>query len=98
MTHTVPAIVENKPGASGVRFMRQSALQAVHVPYKSSPQELQDEAAGTLVFATDSSTATLPLIRNNLLLPLAVTSKTRMAPLPNVPTIVEVLGIDFVDQ
>jgi len=68
---------------------------AVHVPYKSSPQELQDLVAGNLAFVTDSTVATLPLIRNGLLTPLAVTSSARLASMPEVPTVGEVLGTPF---
>lgn len=70
-------------------------VPATHVPYKSSAQELQDVATGQLAFAIDSGTATLPLIRNGLLRPLAVTSRERMQALPDVPTVAEVLGTEF---
>jgi tripartite-type tricarboxylate transporter receptor subunit TctC len=70
-------------------------LQATHVPYKSSPQELQELAAGGLDFAIDSSTAGLPLVQNGLLRALAVTSATRLASLPDVPTVAEALGMPF---
>jgi len=79
-----------------MRILQQAGgLQATHVPYKSSGQELTDLAAGQLAFATDSSVATLPLIRNGLIRPLAVTSRVRLAALPEVPTVAEVLGGDF---
>lgn len=79
-----------------LRLMQLAGVgNAVHVPYKSSPQELQDLVAGNLAFVTDSSTATLPLIKNGLLRPLAVTSATRLATLPDVPTVSEVLGVPF---
>jgi len=78
-----------------VRMMQQAGVNAVHIPYKSSPQEMQDVVAGNLLFATDSSTAGLPLVRNGLLRALAVTTKNRMASLPDVPTVGEVLGNDY---
>ena len=80
---------------ASVRLLQHANAQATHIPYKSSPQELQDLVAGNLQFATDSAVAGLPLIRNGLLKALAVTSKTRIAALPNVPTVAEVLGNDF---
>jgi tripartite-type tricarboxylate transporter receptor subunit TctC len=78
-----------------VRLMQQAGVKAVHVPYKASPQELQDVIAGNLLFATDSTTAGLPMIHSGLLRPLAVTTRTRLASLPDVPTVAEVLGTDF---
>jgi tripartite-type tricarboxylate transporter receptor subunit TctC len=78
-----------------VRVLQATGNTAVHVPYKSSPQELQDLAAGNLDFAIDSTTAGLPLVRNGLLRALAVTSATRLASLPDVPTVAESIGQDF---
>jgi tripartite-type tricarboxylate transporter receptor subunit TctC len=80
---------------ASVRLMQQAGVTAVHVPYKSSPQELQDVVAGNLLFATDSTTAALTLIRGGMLRPLAVTTRKRLASLPDVPTVAEVLGTDF---
>jgi tripartite-type tricarboxylate transporter receptor subunit TctC len=78
-----------------VRLLQAGNVQATHVPYKSSPQELQDLAAGNLDFAIDSTTAGLPLVKNGLLKALAVTSATRLASLPDVPTVAEALGTPF---
>lgn len=77
------------------RLLSAAGAQATHVPYKSSPQELQDLAAGNLDFVVDSSVAGLPLLRNGLLRALAVTSVARLASLPDVPTVAEVLGTEF---
>jgi tripartite-type tricarboxylate transporter receptor subunit TctC len=77
------------------RLLQATGTTAVHVPYKSSPQELQDLAAGNLDFAIDSTTAGLPLLRNGLLRALAVTSATRLASLPDVPTVAESIGQEF---
>lgn len=78
-----------------LRLLQAQGLQAVHVPYKSSPQELQDLAAGNLHFVIDSAPAGLPLVRNGLLRALAVTSTTRLPSLPDVPTVAEALGAEF---
>jgi tripartite-type tricarboxylate transporter receptor subunit TctC len=80
---------------ASVRLLAAGGVQATHVPYKSSPQELQDLAAGNLDFATDSSTAGLPLVKNGLLRALAVTSTARLPSLPDVPTVQEALGAPF---
>jgi tripartite-type tricarboxylate transporter receptor subunit TctC len=87
------------PGSFGhlgsMRLMQQAGVSAVHVPYKSSPQELQDLVAGHLAFVMDGALITLPLIRSGVLRPLAVTSTHRLAALPDVPTIGEALGSPF---
>ncbi|MBO9513961.1 MAG: tripartite tricarboxylate transporter substrate binding protein [Variovorax sp.] len=77
------------------RLLQATGSTAIHVPYKSSPQELQDLAAGSLDFAIDSTTAGLPLVRNGLLRALAVTSASRLASMPDVPTVAETIGQDF---
>jgi tripartite-type tricarboxylate transporter receptor subunit TctC len=71
-------------------------LDMQHVPYKDSPQAFLDVAAGhvTLAFA-DVGTA-LPLIKEGRLRALAVTSKTKLATMPTVPTFAEAAGVaDF---
>lgn len=80
---------------ASLRLLQATATSATHVPYKSSPQELQDLVAGNIDFVIDSSTAGLPLLRNGLLRALAVTASARLASLPDVPTLQESLGQDF---
>ncbi|VWX61284.1 conserved hypothetical protein [Burkholderiales bacterium 8X] len=80
---------------ASARLLQATGNTAVHVPYKSSPQELQDLAAGNLDFAIDSTTAGLPLVRNGLLRALAVTSAARLASMPEVPTVAESIGQPF---
>ena len=78
-----------------LRLLQQANLQAVHVPYKSSPQELQDLVGGNLAFVIDSVPAGQSLIKNGLVRPLAVTSRARVASMPDIPTVAEVLGGSF---
>ncbi|MGO4306664.1 MULTISPECIES: Bug family tripartite tricarboxylate transporter substrate binding protein [unclassified Cupriavidus] len=69
-----------------------------HVPYKGSPQAVQDVAAGLVPFLFDQLTAGDAMIRAGRLRPLAVTSPKRSALLPNVPTMAEagVSGFEMV--
>jgi tripartite-type tricarboxylate transporter receptor subunit TctC len=60
-----------------------------HVPYKGSPQAVQDVAAGLVPFLFDQLTAGDAMIKAGKLRPLAVTSPKRSALLPNVPTMAE---------
>ncbi len=67
------------------------ALKApmLQVPYKGSAPALQDLMGGQLDFMIDSRATTAPLIRAGKLRALAVTSATRVADLPEVPTVAE---------
>jgi len=69
-----------------------------HVPYKGSPQAVQDVAAGLVPFLFDQLTAGDAMIKAGKLRPLAVTSPKRSALLPKVPTMAEagVSGFEMV--
>ena len=70
-------------------LLHKASLSATHVPYKGSGQVIVDVAAGQVLFATDSPSATLPLIQAGKLRALAVTGPTRISALPDVPTVAE---------
>jgi tripartite-type tricarboxylate transporter receptor subunit TctC len=83
------------PGAGAFQhlsteFMAQRfGLKFTHVPYKSTPQSVQDIAAGHVNFGFAEAGASLPLIRSGKLRPLAVSSLARLPTLPDVPTFAE---------
>ncbi|MGN5477094.1 Bug family tripartite tricarboxylate transporter substrate binding protein [Cupriavidus basilensis] len=66
-------------------------IKTTHIPYKSAAQAEMAVMSGELETAFDTWTA-LPQIKVGKLKPLAVSSSTRMAQLPDVPTLEE-LGI-----
>jgi tripartite-type tricarboxylate transporter receptor subunit TctC len=63
--------------------------EAVHVPFKGGPEALTEVMAGRIDFTCMGISAALPLIRDGKLLALAVSSATRSAALPDVPTTLE---------
>ena len=69
-----------------------------HIPYKGSPQALQDVMAGNVPFLFDQLTAGLPLSKGGKLKLLGITSQTRSPLAPEVPTMAEagVPGLDLV--
>lgn len=78
------------PGAGAFQhlsteFMGQrSGLKFTHVPYKSTPQSVQDIAAGHVNFGFIEAGASLPLVRGGKVRALAVSSLTPLPTLPDV--------------
>jgi tripartite-type tricarboxylate transporter receptor subunit TctC len=64
-----------------------------HVPYKNSPQSIMDIAAGHVHFAFAESGASLLLIRDGKLRPLAVSSAQRLPAQSDIPTFAEASGM-----
>ena len=81
---------------SGELFKAQAQVDIVHVPYKGAAPALQDVIAGhvQMMFATAASV--VGHIKDGLVRPLAVTTLTRTAVLPDIPTVAE-LGIPGFD-
>jgi tripartite-type tricarboxylate transporter receptor subunit TctC len=83
------------PGAGAFQhlsteFMAQRfGLKFTHVPYKSTPQSVQDIAAGHVNFGFAEAGAALPLIRSGKLRAVAVSSLTRLPTVPEVPPFAE---------
>jgi tripartite-type tricarboxylate transporter receptor subunit TctC len=78
-------------------FLKQRfGFDMAHVPYRNSPQSIADVAAGHVMAAIAEAGASLPLIMEGKLRPLAVTSTSRFPTLPDVPPLAEAIGIaDF---
>ena len=66
-----------------------AGINILHVPYKGSPQALTDLLGGQTQIMFASLVSALPLIRQNRLRALGVTSAQRAAALPELPTISE---------
>ncbi len=85
----------SSPGAGvaqhlSMEFMKnQFGLEITHVPYRSTPQSIQDIAAGHIALGWVEAGASIPLIREGKLRALAVSSTTRLPLLPDVPPLSE---------
>lgn len=82
---------------AGAMFNLAAGTKAVHVPYKGSAPAMLDLIAGSVTFSFDGTTNTIGHILSGKLKPLAVTSRKRIAALPNVPTTAEA-GFPGVDM
>jgi tripartite-type tricarboxylate transporter receptor subunit TctC len=66
-------------GLAGVRM--------IHVPFKGSPEALQDVLGGRSAFYMAPVNVALGLVKDGKLVPLGVSTRSRAAVLPDVPTL-----------
>jgi tripartite-type tricarboxylate transporter receptor subunit TctC len=64
-------------------------MQIVHVPYKGNAQALTDLLGGHVSIMFSALPSAMPFLQNNKVRPLAITSRTRSAAVPQVPTFIE---------
>ena len=75
---------------SGELFKALAGVDMLHVPYKGSPPAHVDLMGGSVDVMFDNIVPVAPHVRQGKLRALAVTTKTRAAALPDVPTMAEV--------
>jgi tripartite-type tricarboxylate transporter receptor subunit TctC len=68
------------------KFRVSAAIDAVHIPYKGTPEALTDTMNGRVDYFFAPVIAALPMVRDNRVTALAVGSAKRASVLPNVPT------------
>ncbi len=97
------ALAQQKPGqinfgssgigsgthVGGELFKLTAGINVIHVPYKGTPEALNDTIAGRIHFLVTSIVPAVPLVRSGRLVALAVTTRDRAAALPDVPTVAE---------
>ena len=79
------------------KFRMQAGISAVHVAFKGTPEALTEIIAGRLDWFFAPMVSALPMINDNRLLPLAVSTAKRSASLPQIPTTLEagIAGSDY---
>ena len=81
---------------SGELFKTVTGTYMVHFPYRGSAPALTDLIGGNMNVMFDNLPTALPHIKSGRLKALAVTSRSRSAALPSVPTIAEAANLkDF---
>jgi len=71
------------------KFRSAVGIEAVHVPYKGTPEALTEVMAGRIDWFFAPLVSALPLIKDGKLVALAVGTPKRSSVLPDVPTTVE---------
>ncbi len=74
---------------AGEMFKQMAGVDMVHVPYKGAGPALTDLLSGNIQLMFDTLGTALPPVKAGMLRPLGVSSRQRIADLPDVPTIAE---------
>lgn len=71
------------------KFVQSTGVKAEHIPFKGTPEILNEAMGGRIQFAWVPLVSSVGPIRDGKLLPLAVSTPARSAALPDAPTIAE---------
>lgn len=71
------------------KFRAISGTQITHIPFKGSPEMIVEVSSGRVDFMFTPILASIPMIRDNRMRPLAVSTAKRSSALPDVPTVSE---------
>jgi tripartite-type tricarboxylate transporter receptor subunit TctC len=74
---------------AGELFKQMAGIEITHVPYKGQGPATTDLLGGQIAFMFNNPLVSLPLVQSGKLRALAVTSKTRLAAAPAIPTVAE---------
>ena len=74
------------PHLAGEVFQSLAGVKLVHVPYKGTGHSMQDLLGGQHLVAFDTMAASAPHVRSGKLRALAVSTRERIATLPDVPS------------
>jgi len=77
-------------------FKFMTGVKMVHVPYKGQAPAVVDQISGQVQLAFNTAISVLPQVEVGRLRPIAISSKERFPPMPNLPTVEEggVKGFD----
>jgi len=81
---------------SAEKFKLATGINAVHVPYTGSTEDITETMAGRVDYFFAPLVSALPMIKSGKLLALAVGTPKRSAQLPDVPTLTEA-GVEKAD-
>jgi tripartite-type tricarboxylate transporter receptor subunit TctC len=70
-------------------FAMLTGIKLLHIPYKGTGQSVADTVAGHIQLMFAAIASAVPHVKSGRLIPIAVTAPKRIAPLPDVPTVIE---------
>ena len=76
---------------AGELFKTRAGITMVHVPYRGGAPMVADLIGGQVQVALDVVAGSIAHIRSGAVRPLAVTTRTRLETLPDIPTVAETL-------
>jgi len=76
---------------SGEMMNSMAGVEVTHIPYKGAGPALTDLIGGRVDMLFDNLPGSLPSVRAGLVRPIAVTARTRIPELPDVPAMAEIL-------
>ncbi len=71
------------------KFRATTGIQATHIPFKGTPETITETIAGRVDFMFTPVLSSIPIIRDNRMRALAVSTAQRSSALPDVPTVSE---------
>lgn len=74
---------------AGELFNRLAGTKLTHIPYRGSAPALTDVVGGQVTVAFDGVGSAQSLLESKMLIPIAVTTRERVARFPDVPTLAE---------
>jgi tripartite-type tricarboxylate transporter receptor subunit TctC len=66
-----------------------SGVKMVHVPYKGQAPAVVDQIAGQIQLAFNTAATVLPQVQSRKLKPIAISTRQRFPPMPDLPTVEE---------
>ncbi|WP_137894463.1 tripartite tricarboxylate transporter substrate-binding protein [Ramlibacter sp. 2FC] len=81
--------IGSAPHIAGELMLVNAGVKAEHIPYKGASAAYPDVVAGRVPIFFDGYAGSAPFLKDGKMRALAVTGPSRIAPLPNVPTLVE---------
>jgi tripartite-type tricarboxylate transporter receptor subunit TctC len=82
-------VIENVGGMCGIELQRIAGTNFPFIPYRGAAPALQDVVGGRIDVMCTSPASSLGMVRNGLVRGYAITSGTRLASAPEIPTVDE---------
>ena len=70
-------------------FKSMAGINMVHVPYKGQAQSVIDQMSGQIQLAFNTAVTVLPHVKEGKLKPIAISTKERFPPMPDLQTVAE---------